>query len=63
MNERYIDTMGYLLVDSVAGGVRRSRASDTRIIALKRAEKKRTKKARVNRTRWDLLWKNLLGRS
>jgi hypothetical protein len=62
MNDRYIDSMAYLLVDSVTGVSRRKprRGRETKIIALKRAQG-RLKKPDVSTSRWNDLWKNLFG--
>lgn len=62
MNDRYLDSMAYLLVDSVTRSSRRKtrRGGETKIIALKRAQG-RSKKAGVGKSRWNDLWKNLFG--
>jgi len=62
MNDRYIDSMAYLLVDSVTRVSRRKprRGMETKIIALKRAQG-RSKKPNVSRSRWNDLWKTLFG--
>lgn len=62
MNDRYIDSMAYLLVDSVTRISRRKprRGRETKIIALKKAQN-RSKKAKVSNSRWNDLWKNLFG--
>jgi hypothetical protein len=60
MNDRYIESMSYLLVDSVTGHSRRKAqraGGETRIFALKRAQ--RSRKARVSKSRWEDLWKKL----
>ena len=62
MNDRYIDSMAYLLVDSVTGQSRhraRRAGRETKIIALKRSQNRG--KARVSKSRWNDLWKNLFG--
>lgn len=65
MNDRYIDSMAYLLVDSVTGHTRRKayRAQrsgrDTKIIALKRSQNR--SKVRVSKSRWEDLWQKLFG--
>ena len=64
MNDRYTDSMAYLLIDSVTRGSRRNprRGAETKIIALKRAQN-RAKKAKIGNSRWNDLWKNLFGRN
>jgi hypothetical protein len=62
MNDKYIDSMAYLLVDSVTRSSRRKpkRGGETKRIALNRA-RAGSKKANVNTSRWNDLWKTLFG--
>lgn len=63
MNDRYTDSMAYLLVDSaIRVSIKKPRRGmETRIIATKKAQS-RLKKANVSRSRWNDLWRNLFGR-
>jgi hypothetical protein len=61
MNDRYLDSMAYLLVDSVTGNSRRNikrSGSETMIRVLGKAQG-RSVKQRSGRSRWEDLWRNL----
>ena len=60
MNDRYSDSMAYLLIESAIRSRRPRKGGETKIVAFKRAAAK-AKKTKVNKSRWTILWRNLLG--